>query len=80
MAGRPSTRFTNPWKETLGCEVNVCQATWCDEHRMKICALRKYYLDQVRMLREHMEKARSETTKEFFRARLRALDAIKEDE
>lgn len=40
----------NPWHDKIGCEVNVCKATLCDEERMKICALRKNYQWRVQGL------------------------------
>lgn len=49
----------NPWKERLGCEVNVCQAKQCDLERMRICALRKAYLERVTYFKLLRGRARS---------------------
>lgn len=41
----------NPWKDKLGCEVNVCSAKECDAKRMSFCALRKTYLEAAKRAR-----------------------------
>lgn len=41
----------NPWKDKLGCEVNVCSAKECDAKRMSFCALRKAYLKAAKRAR-----------------------------
>lgn len=73
--GRPPTRFTNPWKELLGCEVNVCQAEHCDQERMKFCALRKAWLQRRRELREHLAQARSKRSRAVYEQLLKQMGA-----
>jgi len=65
----------NPWKATLGCEVNVCSAKECDPDRMKICALRKAYLERVAKLRLMYARARSAGVRKLIEKKLTRLEA-----
>ena len=65
----------NPFKATLGCEVNVCQAKHCDAQRMQDCALRKAYQWRVARLRLLLNSARSESVRDKIKKMLRGLDA-----
>jgi len=65
----------NPWRESLGCEVNVCQAKHCDAQRMQDCALRKAYQWRVARLRLLLNSARSESVRDKIKKMLRGLDA-----
>lgn len=73
--GRPPTRFTNPWREELGCEVNVCQAEHCDRERMRFCALRKAWLERKRELRGHWDQARSKRSRAVYERLLKQMGA-----
>lgn len=73
--GKKPYRFTNPWQEKLGCEVNVCQAGHCDPARMKFCALRMAWLERRRELREHLAQARSKRAKAIYERLLKQLGA-----
>lgn len=65
----------NPWRESLGCEVNVCCAKECDAQRMQGCALRKAYQWRVARLRLLLNSARSESVRDKIKKMLRGLDA-----
>lgn len=65
----------NPWRESLGCEVNVCQAKHCDAHRMQDCALRKAYQWRVARLKLLLKSARSDLVRDKIKKMLRGLDA-----
>ncbi len=65
----------NPWRESLGCEVNVCCAKECDARRMQDCALRKAYQWRVARLRLLLNSARSESVRDKIKKMLRGLDA-----
>lgn len=65
----------NPWRESLGCEVNVCCAKECDAQRMQDCALRKAYQWRVARLRLLLNSARSESVRDKIKKMLRGLDA-----
>jgi hypothetical protein len=67
----------NPWSETNGCEVNVCQAKQCDPGRMKICTLRRTWLEMTSALAEHMERAKSDTIRKIYWKRLEKLGYYK---
>jgi len=70
----------NPWKEKLGCEVNVCQAKHCDAQRMELCALRKAYQWRVARLRILFSQARSERVRKAISFKLHKLEAKCPDE
>ena len=65
----------NPWKEKLGCEVNLCQAKHCDAQRMEFCALRKAYLERVAWLKVKRHQCRSQINKDQINKILRGMDA-----
>ncbi len=68
-------RGSNPWQGETGCEVNVCQADYCDAARVGICALRAAYLERVSGLREMHGKVRSAAMRREIEKQLRGLDA-----
>lgn len=70
----------NPWREKLGCEVNVCSARQCDPGRMEICALRHAYQERVARLQLHYSQARSKYAKSIIARRLKMLEAKCPDE
>jgi hypothetical protein len=70
---RPRTRLITPWQETLGCEVNVCQAQHCDAQRMEICALRIAWLEMRDALLDRMERARTARGRAIYRERLAGM-------
>ena len=65
----------NPWKEKLGCEVNLCQAKHCDAQRMEFCALRKAYLERVAWLKVKRAQCRSQINVDRINKILRGMDA-----
>jgi hypothetical protein len=65
----------NPWKESLGCEVNVCSAKDCDPERMKICALRKTYQERVAWLKLKRQLCRSKSLADKINKLLRGMNA-----
>jgi len=38
-------------QDCVGCSVPLCEAQWCDRERKTTCALRKFYLLEVKRLR-----------------------------
>lgn len=63
----------NPWHETLGCEVNVCNANSCTRIRMSTCALRKAYLKRVAELRLLRAQAKSKCLKDKYTQILKGM-------
>ena len=49
----------NQWAEKVGCEVNVCQARFCDSRRAEDCALRAAYNDRVAVLKVRVKQLRN---------------------
>lgn len=69
----------NPWKDTLGCEVTVCQAKHCDVIRMEDCALRKFYLERLSWLQGLLLEVRCQSKKREIQAMINHLTGVKED-
>jgi hypothetical protein len=65
----------NPWKEKLGCEVNVCQATHCDAQRMEFCALRKAYLERVAYIKLLRDTTKINCLKDGYTKVLEGMEA-----
>jgi hypothetical protein len=65
----------NPWRESLGCEVNVCQAKHCDAQRMQDCALRKAYQWRVAKLQTMYKLAKSARVRNIISRKLVKLEA-----
>lgn len=64
----------NAWADVLGCEVNLCLASYCDKVRMEGCALRKYYKEAVARALYCLGRCKSEAAKDKYRKILRGLD------
>ena len=65
----------NPWRESLGCEVNVCCAKECDARRMQDCALRKAYQWRVAKLQTMYKQAKSDWVRNIISKKLVKLEA-----
>ncbi len=65
----------NPWKEALGCEVNVCAAKECNQTRMSFCALRKAYLERVAYVKQLRNTTRIEWLRDKYNDILKGLEA-----
>lgn len=66
-------RFVNPHRETLGCEVNVCQAKTCSPAFMERCALRKAWHERKNELIIHWRKCRTKKTRRIYEDLLEQL-------
>ncbi len=68
-------RAGNPWAEEVGCEVNYCEAEWCDKGRVQWCALRKVYRERVAYLRNLLRTTRRAAGRARIKRELRGLAA-----
>jgi len=48
----------NPWRESLGCEVNLCSARLCSREFMKRCSLRREYQKRIEWLKLKAKRMR----------------------
>lgn len=65
----------NTWRDKVGCEVNVCTATYCDAKRMSFCALRRAYQERVAYIRLLRDTAKSQQLKDKYAQILRGMEA-----